>query len=212
MTSPLGSCLASPLPPSNFSFVLYKGISTACCFNLAFLSVACSLSRTVRIIYSSSCLAFGLPEKLFLPFQFPEALINEATQSFTRPRSPKHRAYSTSPVVQTNTPSLHIHHQSGRARFSRRHLPVTMCYLLVERYSACHCLYYQHAVDRCARYGTRGHGITQRTIWVGHACIDHSPPARQQPGHHSSHHHDHDYSDSGYVSGRSSKGSHPSYR
>ncbi|PNY21679.1 Uncharacterized protein TCAP_07230 [Tolypocladium capitatum] len=25
-----------------------------------------------------------------------------------------------------------------------------MCYQLVELYSACRCLYYQHAIDRCA--------------------------------------------------------------
>ncbi|KAH8763091.1 hypothetical protein F5883DRAFT_113103 [Diaporthe sp. PMI_573] len=50
-----------------------------------------------------------------------------------------------------------------------------MCSQVLELYSACRCLYYQHAVERCADYGTRGHGITQRTILVGYACIDHSP-------------------------------------
>ncbi|KAH6891350.1 hypothetical protein B0T10DRAFT_560598 [Thelonectria olida] len=51
-----------------------------------------------------------------------------------------------------------------------------MCYQLVELYSACRCLYYQHAVDRCASYGR--HEIQQRVIYVG-------------------------YSDSGYCSGQS---------
>ncbi|KAL2148338.1 hypothetical protein VTH82DRAFT_2258 [Thermothelomyces myriococcoides] len=53
-----------------------------------------------------------------------------------------------------------------------------MCYQLVELYSHCRCLYYQHAVDRCAAYGRPGHGIQMRTIL---------------------------YSDSGYYSGRSSR-------
>ncbi|KAI1850966.1 hypothetical protein JX266_003631 [Neoarthrinium moseri] len=50
-----------------------------------------------------------------------------------------------------------------------------MCYQLVELYSACRCLYYQHAVDRCGSYGRRGHGITRRTIHVGYACQNHTP-------------------------------------
>ncbi|KAL7959869.1 hypothetical protein V8C34DRAFT_303566 [Trichoderma compactum] len=41
-----------------------------------------------------------------------------------------------------------------------------MCYQLVELYSACRCLYYQHAIDRCAAYGRPGHNIEQRTIYV----------------------------------------------
>ncbi|OTA88006.1 hypothetical protein M434DRAFT_53095, partial [Hypoxylon sp. CO27-5] len=49
-----------------------------------------------------------------------------------------------------------------------------MCYQLIERYSACHCLYYQHAVDRCPAYGQSGHHITTRTILVGYACSKHS--------------------------------------
>lgn len=54
-----------------------------------------------------------------------------------------------------------------------------MCYQVLELYSACRCLYYQHAVDRCPRYGKRGHGITQRTILVGYACMDHSSHSGQ---------------------------------
>ncbi|POS80029.1 hypothetical protein DHEL01_v201575 [Diaporthe helianthi] len=82
-----------------------------------------------------------------------------------------------------------------------------MCYQVLELYSACRCLYYQHAVDRCPRYGTRGHGITQRTILVGYACIDHS----SHSGQYSSQYDDHSYADSGYAS-RSSKSSHRKYR
>ncbi|KAK4191208.1 hypothetical protein QBC35DRAFT_24474 [Podospora australis] len=71
-----------------------------------------------------------------------------------------------------------------------------MCYQLVERYSSCRCLYYQHAIDRCASYGRSGHTIQQRTILVGYACAEHS-------SHHSSGYDEYgqQYSDSGYYSG-----------
>ncbi|KXJ91183.1 hypothetical protein Micbo1qcDRAFT_205188 [Microdochium bolleyi] len=61
-----------------------------------------------------------------------------------------------------------------------------MCYQLVEIYSACKCLYYQHAVDRCGNYGRRGHGITERTIFVGYACHLHSHGSDQAHGGHNS--------------------------
>ncbi|KAI0124137.1 hypothetical protein BJ170DRAFT_735849 [Xylariales sp. AK1849] len=51
-----------------------------------------------------------------------------------------------------------------------------MCYRLTELYSTCRCMYYQHAVDRCAAYGRPGHGITSRTILVAYACENHSVP------------------------------------
>lgn len=83
-----------------------------------------------------------------------------------------------------------------------------MCYQLVELYSACRCLYYQHAVDRCAAYGRPGHDIQRRTILVGYACSLHS-------SHGSSGGYEYacpDYSDSGYYSSRSSKSSRGHYR
>ncbi|KAI1751327.1 hypothetical protein F4782DRAFT_531602 [Xylaria castorea] len=49
-----------------------------------------------------------------------------------------------------------------------------MCYQVVEVYAACRCLYYQHAVDRCASYGRPGHEISKRTIPVGYACSVHT--------------------------------------
>ena len=49
-----------------------------------------------------------------------------------------------------------------------------MCYQVIERYSSCHCLYYQHAVDRCINYGQRGHGVTQKIVLVSHVCYLHS--------------------------------------
>lgn len=75
-----------------------------------------------------------------------------------------------------------------------------MCYQLIELYSACRCLYYQHAIDRCAAFGQTGHPVQRRTILVGVACSDHSgqghrtyaaAPVSQ-------------YSDSGYYSHQSS--------
>ncbi|KAI8947002.1 hypothetical protein F4801DRAFT_562481 [Xylaria longipes] len=53
-----------------------------------------------------------------------------------------------------------------------------MCYQVVEVYRACRCLYYQHAVDRCASYGRLGHEISKRTIPVGYACSTHTQDKR----------------------------------
>lgn len=50
----------------------------------------------------------------------------------------------------------------------------TMCYQVLELYSSCRCLYYQHAVDRCLHASRPGHQITRRTILVGYACPEHS--------------------------------------
>lgn len=82
-----------------------------------------------------------------------------------------------------------------------------MCYQLIELYSSCRCLYYQHAIDRCGNYGRRGHSITQRTLLVGYACQDHAQSRHRQYASHSQHH----YSDSGYHSSRSHKSSSSSH-
>ncbi|KAK3945826.1 hypothetical protein QBC46DRAFT_335996 [Diplogelasinospora grovesii] len=82
-----------------------------------------------------------------------------------------------------------------------------MCYQLVELYSACRCLYYQHAVDRCAAYGRPGHGVQRRTILVGISCTEHSQHRSSGYEYAAS-----QYSDSGYhSSSRSSKGSRSSH-
>lgn len=47
-----------------------------------------------------------------------------------------------------------------------------MCYQLVEIYSVCQCLYYQHPIDKCRLYPN--HNITQRAILVGYACGKHA--------------------------------------
>lgn len=49
-----------------------------------------------------------------------------------------------------------------------------MCYLVVERYSVCRCLYYQHSVDMCSEYGKKNHPIQERTVLVGYACERHT--------------------------------------
>ncbi|KAH7188080.1 uncharacterized protein B0J16DRAFT_396250 [Fusarium flagelliforme] len=50
-----------------------------------------------------------------------------------------------------------------------------MCYQLTELYTACRCVYYIHAVDRCAAYHRRGHSVQKRTILVGYTCSSHCP-------------------------------------
>ncbi|KAG9241295.1 hypothetical protein BJ878DRAFT_428429 [Calycina marina] len=74
-----------------------------------------------------------------------------------------------------------------------------MCYIVVERYSVCRCLYHRHSVDMCAAYGTSRHMIQEKTVLVGFACDRHSSH-RSQPS--SSRN---GYSDSGYESYHSSR-------
>lgn len=76
-----------------------------------------------------------------------------------------------------------------------------MCYLVVERYSVCRCLFYKHSVDMCAAWGQEGHPIQERTVLVGYACEKHSQ--YQEPQAPSSRD---GYSDSGY--GTASHASH----
>lgn len=68
-----------------------------------------------------------------------------------------------------------------------------MCIKLVERYADCHCPYYEHSVDPCAKYGRRGHDVSVRIIHVGYRCERHSK-SRSKSSHKST------YSDSGYGS------------
>ncbi|GAW18707.1 hypothetical protein ANO14919_081880 [Xylariales sp. No.14919] len=49
-----------------------------------------------------------------------------------------------------------------------------MCYQVVEVYAVCRCLYYQHAIDKCAAYARPGHGVSRKTIPVGYACSVHT--------------------------------------
>lgn len=71
-----------------------------------------------------------------------------------------------------------------------------MCYQILERYSVCQCVYYQHSVDPCKAYGQRGHFVQEKVVLVGYACKRHSvrqhepPPSVRRGGH----------ADSGYSS------------
>jgi len=56
-----------------------------------------------------------------------------------------------------------------------------MCYQLIEIYSACRCAYYQHPIDRCAKYGRSGHEVSKRTILVGYVCSEHSQREASMP-------------------------------
>ncbi|KAJ5496282.1 hypothetical protein N7463_008269 [Penicillium fimorum] len=49
-----------------------------------------------------------------------------------------------------------------------------MCYKVVERYSACKCLYFEHSIDPCSAYGQRGHQVQEKTVLVGYTCDRHS--------------------------------------
>ncbi|KGO77182.1 hypothetical protein PITC_024240 [Penicillium italicum] len=64
-----------------------------------------------------------------------------------------------------------------------------MCYKVVERFSVCKCLYFEHSIDPCSAYGQRGHEVQEKTVLVGYTCDKHSgrgiyavlPEARQWP-------------------------------
>ena len=47
-----------------------------------------------------------------------------------------------------------------------------MCYQVRELYSHCKCIYYDHAVDKCASYGR--HGIERKVVYVGYTCTIHT--------------------------------------
>ncbi|KAH6713007.1 hypothetical protein BKA61DRAFT_633146 [Leptodontidium sp. MPI-SDFR-AT-0119] len=81
-----------------------------------------------------------------------------------------------------------------------------MCYLVVERYSVCRCLYYKHSVDMCAAYGQQGHGIQERTVLVGYACEKHSSYDQETSSSRNG------YSDSGYGTASHSSHQHSSRR
>ncbi|KAF8858889.1 hypothetical protein BDZ45DRAFT_590482 [Acephala macrosclerotiorum] len=54
-----------------------------------------------------------------------------------------------------------------------------MCYLVVERYSVCRCLYYQHSVDMCSAYGTKNHPIQERTPRITSPLVSSSPQMKR---------------------------------
>src|SRR3954453_17873705 len=48
-----------------------------------------------------------------------------------------------------------------------------MCCQVIERYSACRCIYYLHSIDPCGNYGKYGHQVQQKTVLVGYSCQSH---------------------------------------
>jgi len=73
-----------------------------------------------------------------------------------------------------------------------------MCYVIVERYSVCRCLYYQHSVDMCIAYGQAGHDTLEKTILVGYLCPDHDTQSSSATHYQQQEEHQGRYSDSGY--------------
>lgn len=53
-----------------------------------------------------------------------------------------------------------------------------MCYKLVERFSVCRCLYFQHAIDPCEAFGQRGHTVQEKVVLVGYTCSRHGTVKR----------------------------------
>ena len=84
---------------------------------------------------------------------------------------------------------------------------LTMCYVVVEKYSVCRCLYYKHSVDMCSAYGQKGHPVQERTVLVGYACERHSSYQQQQASDSRD-----GYSDSGYGTASHSSHTHSSRR
>lgn len=60
-------------------------------------------------------------------------------------------------------------------------LVIIMCYRILERYSACGCLYDKHPVDECGAAKHKLHMVQERTILVGHLCPNHSSPPQSIP-------------------------------
>ncbi|KAJ5895593.1 hypothetical protein N7495_007284 [Penicillium taxi] len=69
-----------------------------------------------------------------------------------------------------------------------------MCFKVVERFSVCKCVYFEHSVDPCSAYGQRGHAVQEKTVLVGYACSIHSTRATSS------------YSSSSVTGGRSDSG------
>lgn len=55
------------------------------------------------------------------------------------------------------------------------------CFVVVERFSNCHCLYYRHSVQPCATFlsNPRKHKVHERVVLVGYACPKHSEDYRE---------------------------------
>jgi len=70
-----------------------------------------------------------------------------------------------------------------------------MCKQVIERFAACGCIYYQHAVDQCPKYNQKHHQVQIKEVAVGQLCASHSLNGAQEAAS------GHEYPDSGYQSG-----------
>lgn len=75
----------------------------------------------------------------------------------------------------------HRHRHRHRRKTSRTKSPTThppppptMCIQVIERFSVCRCVYYRHSIDPCPARAQRGHGVQEKTVYVGYACDRHA--------------------------------------
>jgi len=203
-----------------------------------FLRLAYTCSLTPSSYYPNAlCIAHIYSFVSLVPilhFQKLSSPTSQLTSSpsvkYIHPRTPHPGQQSSSitttnnhhhyPVYSLSQPLSGGHQQPYRHNQYQGHWPEPelsleslgkMCYQLVELYSACRCLYYQHAVDRCAAYGRSGHAIQRRTILVGIACGEHSQRGSSY-SYGAADYSQVQYSDSGYQSSRSQKSSRGHYR
>lgn len=126
-------------------------------------SQAC-YDRTPVISYRSFHIA---PIKTNPPAQYSDSITFEKLSAASLVS--KEKSSTASELLLTARPQLR-----ALKHISYYKHTLTAGYQVLELYSACRCLYYQHAVDRSPHYGVRGSRIIQRTILVGYACWDHS--------------------------------------
>ncbi|KAK6540204.1 hypothetical protein TWF694_009023 [Orbilia ellipsospora] len=51
-----------------------------------------------------------------------------------------------------------------------------MCRRIIERYSVCKCIYYEHSIDKCPMAHAAGHVVEDKVVLIGYACPAHMPP------------------------------------
>ncbi|ROT35307.1 hypothetical protein SODALDRAFT_381483 [Sodiomyces alkalinus F11] len=151
----------------------------------AALSTFCTFPTSALTAYPCSASVPGLTGKYKVGMPSIASTLSTFTPTSFVPFS-HYSSPSPSPSLpSTPLPLDHLLHNIEKSertiptgpitRLACRHITLpTMCYQLVELYSVCRCLHYQHAVDRCAAYGQPGHGVQQRTILVGLACGAHA--------------------------------------
>lgn len=108
--------------------------------------------------------------------------------------------------VISNKPKTTTTSEKKLSRYINIYWPPVMCIQIVERYAACRCIYYKHAVDPCPSYGRRGHEIRTKEVSVGYKCSRHSVKRAEPSTQH------YEFPDSGYASGSGSRTQSSGYR